>query len=262
MTAELEISSPANSRIKEIGRLHTRAVRDDTGRFLVEGTRELEGAATAEIDIELVLLNKDSAGGVEEDLAARIGAPVLRVTEAVQAKASRRQRPASIIGVAKQFSGDARQVITTNDLVLVADSIEKPGNLGAMLRTADGTGAGVVVCGHGTDLFNPNVVRASQGSLFFVPVATTDAEGAAGELEENGFQILVASPDANTDYNDLDLSNPTAVVVGNEHEGVAASWRNRGRAVSIPMAGSADSLNASVAAAVILYEAVRQRSSG
>lgn len=262
LVTEGEITSPSNPKIKEIARLNNRAVRDETGRFLVEGTRELERAVTAAIDIELVLINRDSAGGVEEDLVIRIGAPVFRVTEPVQAKVSRRQRPAPIIAVARQFMSDAQQVLRNSDLVLIADSIEKPGNLGAMLRTADGTGAGVIVCGDGTDLFNPNVVRASQGSLFVVPVAKAGAAEIAAELNETGFQTLVASPDGAVVYHHTDLTLPTAVVVGSEHRGVAKRWLDLGRTVSIPMAGTADSLNASVAAAVILSEAIRQRSSG
>jgi TrmH family RNA methyltransferase len=262
VTPGREITSPANPRIKEIVRLHNRAERDETGRFLIEGTRELERASAMELEIELVLLDRDTAGPAEHDLARRVGAPVIHVTGAVQAKVSRRQRPAAVIAVAKQFSAEVAHVIGNSDLILVADGIEKPGNLGAMLRTADGAGAGAIVCGQGTDLFNPNVVRASQGSLFVAPVAHTDTETAAAALEAAGFQVVVASPEGGLEHHRLDLSPPTAIVVGSEHRGVSARWLEESSMVSIPMKGTADSLNASVAAAVILYEAVRQRSSG
>ena len=152
----------------------------------------------------------------------------------------------------------------SNPLYLVADSIEKPGNLGAMLRSVDGAGAsGMIVSDRRTDLFNPNVIRASLGSVFSVPNASAEAEDTISFLKENGIRIIITSPDADTIYTDTGLAGPSAVVIGSEHTGLSPVWFSEAdQVVKIPMLGVADSLNASVSAALLLYEAVRQRGAG
>ena len=148
-------------------------------------------------------------------------------------------------------------------LWLVAASVEKPGNLGAMLRTADAAGAaGVLVADAATDPFNPNVVRASVGTLFSVPLAVASAEDVRAWLATHGIRVVATSPDAPSDYATADLTGPVAIVVGGEHGGLGADWLGAGETVRIPMAGQADSINAAMAAAVLLFEARRQRTGG
>jgi TrmH family RNA methyltransferase len=128
-----------------------------------------------------------------------------------------------------------------------------------MLRTADATGATLVAAGGGVDVFNPNVIRASQGALFSVSLAVATVSEVAAWAAGFG-TVAVAAPKADRPYWDLDMTDPTAIVVGSEHAGVSPTWQELGTPIQIPMAGQADSLNTSVAAAVLLYEAVRQRS--
>ena len=144
-------------------------------------------------------------------------------------------------------------------LVLVADGIEKPGNLGGMVRTAEALGASLIASSPGTDLVNPNVVRAAQGSLFHAPIASTDRDGARWWCGLHT-EVVVAAPDADRTIWDADMTGDISVVVGSEHAGVGEGWLEVGTTVSVPMVGVADSLNASVTAAMVLAEAVRQRS--
>jgi TrmH family RNA methyltransferase len=254
------ITSTANPRIKDLARLHRRSERDQSGRFVVEGARELRSAYTAGVEIEQVVLCEELAGAEEMETAAM--APpdrILRVAPDPYARVSNRRHPDGLAGIARQFSTDlARFDPGPHPIVLVADGIEKPGNLGAVLRTADAAGAAVLVSDAATDLFNPRVVRASQGSLFIVPIAEADGATARAWAGDR-LQLFVATPEASLPYWATDLTGPVGLVVGSEHRGVSDEWKDFGEHVSIPMAGTADSLNTSVTAALLLYEAVRQR---
>lgn len=261
MTADRDlITSTANARIKELTRLHRRSGREDSGRFLVEGARELRSALAAGVEIEQVVLCEELAG--TEEMATAAMAPsdrVLRVASDPYTRISLRRHPDGVAGVAKQFVTELAQFdLGSNPMVLVADRVEKPGNLGAILRTADAAGAAVLVSDAGTDVFNPNVVRASQGSLFTVPIAVSEG-AAACTWTRDRLQLFIATPEASFPYWKTDLTGPVGLVVGSEHRGVSESWKSSGKPVSIPMAGTADSLNTSVTAALLLYEAVRQR---
>lgn len=246
------ITSPSNPHIKELALLRQRRHRNEQRRFLVEGAREVSRASAAGIELAEILCCPALGGSVI------VPGPVTEVSEAAFRKVSSRRHPDGILAVACCFDVSEQRLEGT-DLVIVAEQMEKPGNIGAMLRTADAAGAGMFLADAVADVFNPNVVRASQGSLFSVPIAVADARAARRWLEGH-MQILVASPGAQRPLWDVDLTRPTAVVVGAEHAGVSAHWAGAD-AISIPMTGSADSLNASVAAAVVLFEAVRQRTS-
>jgi TrmH family RNA methyltransferase len=255
----VDIESPSNRRILETARLKKRRERRARGRFLVEGTREIERALEAGATIHDVYLCPDLAPGDTTALAERVagsGARLVTVSAMAFEKLSVRQNPDGIVAIAATWSPDPDGL--DRDLVLVAEAIEKPGNLGAMLRTADATGAALLIADPTVDVFNPNVVRASQGALFSVPFAVMDAAAAVIWAGAHG-PVYVATPDASTVYWDEDLSGPLSIVIGSEHAGVSAAWDGVGTPVRIPMAGAADSLNASVSAAVMLYEAVRQR---
>lgn len=207
-------------------------------------------AMAAGLDIEVALVATDLGA------LAPAGVDVLELSPAAFRKLSVRNNPDGLAVVAARIGTDVERLAGVS-LVLVAEGMEKPGNIGAMMRTADAAGAGVLLASAVADVFNPNVIRASQGALFTVPVAVADAAEARSWLEER-IAVVVATPQASGPYWDFDLSGPTAIVVGAEHEGISPVWDDL-PAVRIPMVGAADSLNASVAAAVLLFEAVRQR---
>ena len=255
----VDIESPSNRRIVELARLKKRRHRDSLGRFLIEGTREAERAVEAGVPIEELFLCPEVAPSATQSLAERIAGSGTRITTvSVIAfdKLTMRQNPDGVVAVASTWASAVDEL--DRDLILVAEAIEKPGNLGAMFRTADATGAGLLIADATVDPFNPNVVRASQGALFSVPFAIADTQTAIEWVREHG-TVVVATPDAEPDFWDTDLSGPISVVIGSEHAGLSDAWLASGTPVRIPMAGGADSLNASVSAAVLLYEAVRQR---
>ena len=151
--------------------------------------------------------------------------------------------------------------LSKSPLVIVAESVEKPGNLGAILRTADAAHVdALLVCDPRVDLWNPNVVRASRGAVFSVPAIECDNASALGWLKKNGIRILAATPSADAVYSGIDLRQPTAIAVGTEDEGLTDFWMSGADVkVGIPMTGRVNSLNVSVSTAIIVYEAVRQR---
>jgi TrmH family RNA methyltransferase len=254
------ITSTANPRIKELVRLNRRSEREATGRFLIEGARELRRAISSGVEVEQVLLCDELAGAEESAAASMVATDrILRVAAEPYGRVSRRRHPDGILGIAARLPTDlARFEPGSNPIVLIADGLEKPGNIGAILRSADAAGAALLTADAATDLFNPNVVRASQGSLFTVPIAVAAGPEALAWSHER-LRIFVATAEASLPYWAADMTGPVGLVVGSEHRGVSAGWRDAGEPVSIPMAGAADSLNTSVTAALLLYEAVRQR---
>jgi TrmH family RNA methyltransferase len=173
-----------------------------------------------------------------------------------------RDRPDGLLGLSPQIgAGLSTLALPENPLLLVAESIEKPGNVGTMLRSADGAGVdAVIVCDRCTDINNPNVVRASVGTLFSRPVLEAGSADTRAWLKNKGIQIVATTPDANLLYTEADLTKPTAVVVGAEQYGLHEDWLKEADCkVAIPMRGQCDSLNVAVAATILLYEAVRQR---
>lgn len=261
------ITSPANPAVKRLVKLRSRRRRDQEGVFIIEGYRELAKAAAADLAVdELYLCEELFLGANEPALAARIeasGARLRRLAPAPFRKAAYRDRPEGLLAVAPQFDTSlSRLELPADPLLLVAEAIEKPGNLGNMLRTADAAGAAAVLAADpGADPFNPNAVRASLGSLFTVPLAVCTSAEALAWLESRGVRPVAASPAAATPLWEIDLTGPAAVAVGSEQYGLSEPWLDgRCPAARIPMAGAADSLNAASAAAVLLFEAVRQRS--
>ena len=261
------ITSPANPRVKRLVRLRNRRHRDTEGAFLIEGFRELARAVDAGTPIAELFVCEDLFLGKNEpalvDRVVATGARLRRLAPAPFRKAAYRDRPEGLLAVAPQFGTQLENLRPpAGSLVLVAEAIEKPGNLGTMLRTADAAGAAaVVVADPATDPFNPNVVRASLGSLFTVPLAVGSAGEVMGWLGEEGFSAVVTSPAARLRHWEVSYQGPVAVVIGSEQYGLSDRWLDgRYVAVRIPMAGTADSLNASTAAGIVLFEAVRKRS--
>jgi TrmH family RNA methyltransferase len=252
-----EITSPSNPRIKRLMALRARRKRDQESVFLVEGARDLDRAMAAGLRPDEVYYDPAQFGrpphraGIEATVAA----------EAMD-RASYRGRSQGVIAVFPQFEVDLDHLeLGPDPLVLVAEAIEKPGNLGALLRTADAVGAEALIAADpGTDPFSPNVVRASTGALFSVPMAVTDLGSAIERLRRDQVPIVAADPHANQDLWSVDLTGPCALLVGSEHRGISNAARSAaGGTVSIPMLGAGDSLNVSASMAVIAYESLRQR---
>ena len=263
------ITSPTNPKVKRLVRLRSRRHRDSEGSFLIEGYRELGRAADAGIRIEeIYVCDRLFLGTNEPKLVDRIvmsGARYHRMAPDPFRKAAYRDRPEGLLAVAPQFdTGLERIRLPPDPLLLVMESIEKPGNLGTMLRTADAAGvSAVIVADPTTDPFNPNVVRASLGCLFTVPLAVSTADDAIRWMAEHGIRALVTTPSTRDLYWNADYSGAVAVVVGSEQYGLSETWLDeRFPMARIPMSGSADSLNAATAAALVLFEALRRRTSG
>lgn len=251
------ITSSANPLVKELVRLRSRRHRDRSGKFVIEGVRPLLMAAGAGVDIlQLVVAPELGATAPLDDV------PVVEMAAGPFRKASIRQNPDGVLAVAGRLETRLESLTAPTRLVLVVEGVEKPGNLGAILRTADGAGVdAVVVAEPATDVHNPNVVRASQGALFTVPLATATADETVTWLRNSDLRLAATTPVGGRAPWEVNLTDPVAIAVGAETAGLgdrllaAADERLR-----IPMAGRADSLNASVTAAIVLFEAVRQRS--
>ena len=262
------ISSLKNPRVKRVVKLRDRRDRDREGRFLIEGYRELLRALENGFPLEEVYFAPDYFhGGNERALLERIaanGTELVETSADVLRKMAYRDRPEGLIGVAPQRRLELQNIALPDDrpaLVVVAEAIEKPGNLGTMLRSADATGVDALILADAcTDLFNPNVVRASTGMLFSVPVAEATTPDTLAWLREHRITVLAATPHTDTVYTDADLTVPLALAVGTEQYGLSETWlKEADLNVRIPMLGQADSLNVATATTLLLYEAVRQR---
>jgi TrmH family RNA methyltransferase len=253
----MDITSAANPRIKRLASLRDRREREREGVFVVEGTREIERAVAGGIPILEVYYDPAMFPG--PPYPARLE---FAVAAAVLDRASYRVRSQGVIAVFEAFDLTLENLVAPPDpLFLMVESIEKPGNLGAVLRTADAVGAsGLIVTDTVADPFNPNVIRSSTGALFSVPVAVATLEEAVIWLHSRDIEIYAADPVGEDLLWDADLTGPTALLVGSEHTGLTEEARRLSDAlVTIPMQGTADSLNVSVSMAVLSYEAIRQR---
>jgi RNA methyltransferase, TrmH family len=263
--AELEITSPANPRIKQLVALRRRRSREQADVTLVEGLAEIELALAAGVRPRTLYYCPALATPESLPLAgqsARRGAEVIQVTRPVFEKISYREGPDGWLAVVPAISASLDELQPgPRPLVLVCAGLEKPGNLGAILRTADAAGVAAVIAADAvTDWGNPNVVRASKGTVFSVPVASAPTAEVLDWLAARRLQVVAATPDATELVTEVDLTGPTAVAVGAEQTGLSPEWLDRADVrVRIPMFGKADSLNVSTSAAIILYEAVRQR---
>jgi len=262
----LTIESPQNPRVKAAVKLRKRKVRKETGQTLVEGYREiLRATESGWTFIELYFCPELYLDSDEDKLVSKIrehGIPVFRCSEAAFRKMSYRDTPDGLMALSPPIGKALAELeLPENPLLLIAENLEKPGNLGTILRTADAVGAdAVVVCGNKTDINNPNVIRASIGTLFFMPVAEASTEETLLWLAKRDIRSVAAVPDADQEYTDADLRGGTAIVVGSEDEGLSSRWKSSANIrVGIPMLGTNDSLNVSTAAAILLYEALRQR---
>jgi len=249
--------------------LRDRRARDRTGQFLIEGYRELLRAVENCYPIETVFYCPEwFQGRNESELLERCraaGARLLATTPPVFRKIAYRDRPEGLVALAPQrhrtLDAPGPCPAGTPPLYLVAESIEKPGNLGTILRSADAAGVtAVLLCDPRTDLFNPNTIRASIGTVFSVHTVECASAEARAFLARNGVRLIAATPHADMTYTRANMRGPLAVAVGSEQYGLSTQWIDAADAtVQIPMFGQVDSLNVAAAAIVLLYEAVRQR---
>lgn len=261
----VSIESPSNPRVQRLVRLRERRARDAEGVALVEGAREVARAIAGGWPVAVVATCAALASPearVLEPRLAQLGAERWTLSEAAFAKASVRRHPDGVLALVVPPRLALEDLPVRSDaLYLVSDGLEKPGNLGALLRTADAADVdAVLVTGTGTDLLNPNVVRASMGSLFARPVLAVAPEAARAALRARGIQVVATTPAATLDLWDADLRGPVAIVVGTEHAGLDPDWLDAADVqVRVPMSGLADSLNVATTGALLLFEVRRQR---
>ncbi len=262
-----KISSLQNPRVKQLVKLRDRRPRDEAGVFLVEGYREIRRALEKAVPLTEIYFSPEWFLGENEpaliEQARAAGAQVFELTKDTFAKVAYRERPDGLLAVAPQWRRTLEELVLPADpFLLVVEAIEKPGNLGTILRSADAAGCdAVIVCDPVTDIFNPNVVRASTGVLFSVPLVVTESAQVHAWLKTKKIRAIATTPAAEELYTAADLRGPLAVIMGSEQYGLSEFWlKNTDLPVRIPMAGQADSLNVAMATIITLFEAVRQRS--
>ena len=268
------ISSLQNPRVKNVVRLRQRPQRDAQQLTVVEGVREAGRALSSHVRPVEAYLCPPLIAGAEgtavaqqlRRLAAKGQTRLYEVTPAVFAKMAYREQSGGILILIPYVTRPLRHIpLSPNPLLVIVEEGEKPGNLGAILRTADAAGVdGVILSqgktGQGTDVHNPNCIRASLGALFSVPTATAPADEIITWLRRQHIHAVITTPEAAQVYTSANLSGPVALVMGSEARGLSNIWfKNADVQISIPMRGVVDSLNLSVATAVILYEIIRQR---
>lgn len=261
------LASPDNQYIKLAASLRQKKYRDETGLFIVEGIRFAEEAIDSGWDIQFVMV---SDAVVSEECVSRLtgdllqnDCPVFTIPELLYKRISETDTPQGISLVVRQDTKVLSDLLPMNIQApwLVLDRLQDPGNVGNMIRTADAAGAaGVILSGNCADVYAGKAARATMGSLFHLPVIKTTIKECLNFFAKWNLPAYVAGAEAATDYTSADLSGAFAIVLGNEGAGVGPEFRNHvNNALRIPLLGRAESLNVASAAAVILYEAVRQR---
>jgi len=259
----LKITSLQNQKVKDVVRLRDRKARDETNTFLIEGYRELKRALDAGRKMTTVFFCPEFFLGTNErTLIAQANTEAIECSPDVFSKLSYRDRPDGLLAVAPQVHCRLSDLkLSSTPFLVIAESIEKPGNLGTILRSADGAGVdAVIVCDPTTDVHNPNVVRSSVGTLFTVPVIEATAEETLQFLKQQSIALVAATPHAKTEFTEANFKVPLAVAVGTEQYGLSDTWMSAANVqVRIPMFGIADSLNVASATTLVLYEVIRQR---
>ena len=268
----MTITSAQNPKIKQLLALQQKsAERRRSGLFVVEGCRELQHCLAAGFEADTLFVcpeiadNEQLAALLSANNAERSAGPgptVFEVSAAVYGKIAYRGTTEGVVATVRSKSRRLEDLpLTEQPLIVVLEGVEKPGNLGAVLRSADAAQAdAVIVCDPLTDLFNPNLIRSSIGAVFTVPTVACTSEECIAFLKARGIQILTAQLQDSHLYYDSDMRRPTAIVMGTESTGLTNQWRRAADAhIRIPMLGRLDSLNVSVSTAILLFEAVRQR---
>lgn len=259
------LTSTKNPRIRQLIDLQKPRCRRESGLMIIEGTKEAEMAVVSGVEIRSVFLCREhikDAGSLPFQINDKVAYEITEVSSEVFAKIAYRENSSGFVLTAVQPERKLREIsLKEKPLVIVIENVEKPGNLGAVLRTADAAGVdAVLVCDSQTDLYNPNVIRSSLGCIFTVPVVSCSSREAKEWLDERGIRTYVTSLEASIDYSDCDFKSPAAIVMGSEDRGVSEFWiKNSFQNIIIPMQGRVDSMNISVSTAIIVFEALRQR---
>ncbi|GGA80586.1 rRNA methyltransferase [Flavobacterium palustre] len=257
-----QITSIQNPFIKSLVLLQEKAKnRRQTGTFLIEGVREISLAVKGHYEIETVLFYPEICSETEARKLAK-SAELIEINKEVFQKLSYRDTTEGILAVAKSKSLQLADLkLSATPLILVAEAPEKPGNIGALLRTADAANLdAVIIANPKSDLYNPNIVRSSVGCLFTNQIATASTTEIISFLKEKNINFYCATLQNSTSYHTQDYTKPTALVVGTEATGLTQEWRDAAtQNIIIPMQGEIDSMNVSVAAAILIFEAKRQR---
>lgn len=260
-TKTMLITSFGNPKIKEVVKLKKAGQRREHDLILIEGRREITLAMGSGIKIEELfcceeLLKGDKLKNIEQE-------KIISVTEEVFKKISYREHPDGLLALAEPaFKKLVDIKLPTNPLIIILEAVEKPGNLGAILRTADAAGVDAIIINDlKTDIYNPNVIRASQGTVFTGKVVISKTEETIKWLKKNKIKSLATTPAAEKNYSEADYKKGTAIIMGAEDKGLSEVWMDvADEKIKIKMRGKIDSLNVSVATAVIIFEALRQRS--
>lgn len=260
------ISSLQNPSVKNLVKLTKARERKAQNLFLIEGARELSLALASDYFIETVFVCEELFLHTRyPDVLKSISeTKIFQITPQVFQKVSYRSSSDGIVALARPKSHTLSDIkLSQNPLVIILESVEKPGNLGAILRSADAAAVdAVIICDTQTDIYNPNVVRSSVGGLFTVQTAVCTSAEAMSWLDEHNIDSYAAELEASEWYYDIDFRAPSAIVMGTEAEGLTDSWLNYAtKRIKIPMRGKIDSLNVSVSTAVLTFEAMRQRNS-
>jgi len=262
----LKITSGQNQTVKHVIALRDRRDREREQLTVLEGYRELTRAREYGMEIVECFFAPAHFLGENEfpllETLAQNGVKVMEVTAQLLEKMAYRDRPEGLIAIARMKRHTLENIpIVPDGLYLIAEAVEKPGNLGSILRSADAAGVdGLIICDKCTDIYNPNVIRASTGALFSVPLAEADSKSALAWLRKHNIKTLAATPHTDQIYTDVDMTQSVAIVVGTEQCGLSEIWmQNADLQVRIPMLGKIDSLNVATATTILLYEAARQR---
>lgn len=258
-----QIASVQNPFIKSLIILQEKAkARRQSGIFLIEGKREIELAVKGGYEIETILFMPELILEGEINRLTKHQLPLIEINKEVYQKLAYRDTTEGILAVAKTKSMELSDLkLSATPLILVAEAPEKPGNIGALLRTADAAHLdAVIIANPRSDLYNPNIVRSSVGCLFTNQIATGTTTEIIAFLKERNISCYCATLQDSTGYHTIDYTKPTAFVVGTEATGLSDEWRAAAtKNINIPMQGEIDSMNVSVAAAVLIFEAKRQR---
>ncbi|MDS1030795.1 RNA methyltransferase [Bacillota bacterium LX-D] len=259
-----EITSRHNHYIKLVKNLEKRKFREETGLFVLEGFRSLQEAMETKYKLEAILLTPSAYVKLQSDdyyqnLEERTR--LFIVEEKIFNDLAQTQTPQGILIIAQKRVYKLDHMLDSGKLVVVADGIQDPGNLGTIIRTMAAAGAGgLLLTGGSVDVYNPKVLRSTMGGIFYLPFVVEDTEGIIKAIENYDYNLVVADINGRQKYYEIDLSGKVALVIGNENHGPADIFLQRASSIiKIPMPGGVESLNASVAAAILIYETVRQK---
>lgn len=261
----IQVTSKQNRYVKLIKSLSRRKEREKTGLFVLEGIRSMEEALKANYSVEMIFLSSSFIKNKGLELVKQISADieVIEIADEIFSTISFTQTPQGVLAIARQREYTLTEILNwERNLLIVADEVQDPGNLGTIVRTAAAAGAGGLFLTRGcVDIYNPKVIRATMGGIFHLPIHfVADKSHFINEVLNHGYQLLVADIAGKHKYYEVDFTQPLVLVIGNENRGPSADFITHASAVvKIPLVGPVESLNASVAAGILIYEAVRQR---